>query len=98
MEKENFPKSFYVIEFINKYKIIFNIYKFEIFKIVLDIVMIVALFVLLDEKNIFSMLYFALVIILVINNDFKTVWNACLIFCLFPNLIIMIINILLFTT
>ena len=44
------------------------------------------------------MLYFALVVILVINNNFKTIWNACLIFCLFPNLIIMLINIMLFTS
>ena len=48
IEKQSFPKSYYIYEFLNKYKVIFNIYKFEIFKIILDFIMIITLFALLQ--------------------------------------------------
>jgi len=95
-QKMNRKQKFY--NFFIKYYTIFNLYKFHFAIQLLNIVMIGIFFKELLIFNVFSILYFALIIVILTQPDFQKLWNSSLIFCLLPNLLVMFLNIFLYTT
>lgn len=90
LSEANLPFKFRFLDFARKIKLIFDIYKFDLMRLMMNFVMIYYFSVFFVELNVLSLFYFIAALSILIFTSFKSISHSVFIFGIVPSLMIIL--------